>query len=433
MLGIDVLWVIILFSLFCSGLFSYILLKLEKQSSFELRSFIKRENVEDEVSKLSNIESQLLSTFKLSRIVANIFFVAFIVWHLGHSEHINSLVFLLLELIIAITVLWFTDITLPTIILRKVQKRVSIPLIYLIKLLFWLLYPFTWIFVFLEATIRPPETSDVDKKQAEEFEDEIRSLIDEGEKRGVFDEHEGDLLQALVEFSDTVVREVMTPRLDFIAIEQTAPVSELVEKILEHGFSRIPVFKDRIDNLIGVVFAKDLLAHWHKSDEEINIKELLREAYFVPETKKIMEMLKEFQMNKNHMAIVVDEYGGISGLVTIEDLLEEIVGEIRDEYDNEVDLLQVNADNSVTVDARLNVEDLEEQFGIELPREDFDTVGGLIFHILGRVPRQGEEIVYDDLVMKVLSAEERRVHSIHIHLKKKADTENIKEEQISEE
>jgi len=218
----------------------------------------------------------------------------------------------------------------------------------------------------------------------------------------------------------------MTPRLDIVAIEINELIPALIQRIIDNGYSRIPCYTDRIDNINGIIFAKDLLTHWGKSNEDIVLTGLLREAMFIPETKKITQLLKEFQINKNHMAIVVDEYGGVSGLVTIEDLLEEIVGEIRDEYDNEVDQIQVLEDNSLKVDARVNVEELEEYFNITIPRSDFDTVGGLIFHILGRVPKEGEEIRYEKLVMKILKAEERRVRLIHVTMPGKVDTNDTK-------
>jgi CBS domain containing-hemolysin-like protein len=414
--SIELITLILGSSLLLSFLFSLQLFRLGSLSNHEFRTIFKVVDGESDDRGITPYAYRIELAFRQARILSySVFFVS-LSRLIGqkHPAFLVSTVANVLVVIAAFLVLWTVNLVLPRLAGSWMGPRPGSAGIRFTLLIDLLMYPFTRLAVSINGGLDNQFKGETGKDKAAEFEEEIRTLIDEGEKKGLFDEHEGSLFQSLVEFSDTVVREVMTPRLDIVAVEVDSPISELMSKILEGGFSRVPVYQERIDDIVGIVFAKDLLAHWGKSEAEIKVKELLREAYFVPETKKITGLLKEFQVNKNHMAIVVDEYGGVSGLVTIEDLIEEIVGEIRDEYDDETDLLQVLEDGSLKVDARINVEEVEDYFNITIEREDFDTIGGLIFHILGRVPKLDEEIPFGDLVMKVLEVEDRRVGTIHI-------------------
>jgi CBS domain containing-hemolysin-like protein len=176
----------------------------------------------------------------------------------------------------------------------------------------------------------------------------------------------------------------------------------------------LPVYEGSVDNIVGLVYAKDLLKYWGTDLSAFDLRHTLRTPYFIPETKNLEELLQEFKRKRVHIAIVIDEYGGTSGLVTIEDLLERIVGDIQDEYDVEEEWLLPQADGSIVVDARLPIEDLEEYFGIEIEREMFDTLGGLIFHLTGRIPKSGEEVVTEDIRMTILDADERKIRRVRI-------------------
>ncbi|MEW6379002.1 MAG: hemolysin family protein [bacterium] len=256
------------------------------------------------------------------------------------------------------------------------------------------------------------------ERTAIQSEEELRQLIDDGEKRGVIEEEEHEMFRSILKFGDTIAREVMVPRIEMLCIRQDATFDQVIDFINEDGHSRIPVYKDTIDNIVGVLYAKDLLRLLHSLGRERFIAaDIMRPPFFIPETKKISELLREFQHKKVHLAIVVDEYGGTAGLVTIEDLLEELVGEIEDEYDiEEEQMLVVDEQDrqAVSADGRLGIDELEEYFQIPLKEDDYETVGGLIFALLERIPRQGEQITYKGLQFTVEKVDERRIHRVKI-------------------
>ncbi len=245
-------------------------------------------------------------------------------------------------------------------------------------------------------------------------EEEIQEIITAGEEEGLINPRENEMIRSIFNLRDSIVREIMVPRTDMACIDSSDDIHDAVAKIIACGHSRLPVYEGTADNIIGLLYAKDLLKYWGTDALSFDLRKTLRVPYYIPETKNLEELLQEFRRKKVHMAIVVDEYGGTSGLVTIEDLLEQIVGDIQDEYDLEEEWLVPQPDGSVVVDARLPVEELEEHFGIEVERDMFDTVGGLIFHLTGRIPRAGEEIATDELHMTILDADERKIRSVRI-------------------
>ncbi len=245
-------------------------------------------------------------------------------------------------------------------------------------------------------------------------EEEIQQLMNAGEEEGLINEEENEMIQSIFALGDTVVREIMVPRTDMAYVTVDATVREVLSSIIACGHSRIPVFDGTIDNIVGLVYAKDLLKFWGMDESAVVLKNILRPPYFIPETKNLEELLHEFKKKRIHIAIVVDEYGGTSGLVTIEDLLEQIVGDIQDEYDIEEEWLVEDTYGAVVVDARLPIEELEEHFGIVIAREKFDTVGGLIFHLTGRIPNQGEDVENGAIRMTILEADERKIRKVRI-------------------
>ena len=245
-------------------------------------------------------------------------------------------------------------------------------------------------------------------------EKELQDAINSSEEEGILNESEGDMLQSIFEFGDTIVREVMVPRTDMVCCPADATLSDFLELIIRSGHSRVPLFEGSTDKIVGVVYAKDLLRNWGANDETLTLTEVMRTPYFIPETKRIDDLLKDFRTRRVHMEIAVDEYGGTSGLITIEDLLEEIVGDIQDEYDLEIPWLQPQDDGTLLVDARANVEELEEYYDIEIPREKFDTVGGYLFHLLGNVPQKGEKVCDNGLVLMVEDSDERKIEKVRV-------------------
>ncbi len=224
---------------------------------------------------------------------------------------------------------------------------------------------------------------------------------------------ERELLRSIVDFGDTLVREVMTPRPDMVGISADATVGELRALFREQEYSRLPVYTENLDNIIGVVFVKDLLQH-EELDETESIASLVRAATFVPETKRVAELLKEFQRGQIQIAIVVDEYGGTAGLVTLEDLLEELVGEIRDEYDVESEPVVEEGGGVFTFSAKVGVDEMADRLGIQIEPQGFETVGGYVLTHLGRVPAVGERFEIDGVEVEVLEAERRRIHKVRM-------------------
>jgi putative hemolysin len=244
--------------------------------------------------------------------------------------------------------------------------------------------------------------------------DELMFLVEQGGQQGIIEAEEQQMIGAVLELGEQRVHEVMVPRIAIIAAPSTAPIAELVEIIVREGHSRIPIFEETIDNVIGILYAKDLLPYLGK-DEVPQIASILRTPLFVPESISVDDLLHSFQRRKVHIAIVLDEYGGTAGLVTIEDLIEEIVGEIQDEYDVEEPMIVALSDLEARVDGRASVDDLAEHFHVEMngaDREHYDTVGGLVYHEMAGVPTVGDTVEVDGLTLTVESTDGRRVGKV---------------------
>ena len=238
---------------------------------------------------------------------------------------------------------------------------------------------------------------------------ELRDLVERAQQRGVVEQSERDMIESVFELGDTIVREVMVPRTDIVVIERGKTVRQALNLLLRSGFSRVPVVGENNDDVLGVAYLKDLVKKERsEGGGAAKVEDLMRPAVFVPESKPVDELLREMQSELGHMAVVVDEYGGTAGLVTLEDIVEEVVGEITDEYDREAPPVEHLNDGSCRVTARLPVEDLEELYDVALPHEDVETVGGLLASLLGRVPIPGATVEVDGLVLVAESAKGRR-------------------------
>lgn len=244
-------------------------------------------------------------------------------------------------------------------------------------------------------------------------EDEIRTIIDISEEEGTIEKEEREMLKDVLEFGDTIVREVMVPRIDMHCIDINTTSEKIINEAIKFGHSRFPVYRDNLDDVVGVLYSKDILRTLGKN-ELLSIENLMRQCVFVPETKKISGLLKEFRNGKMHLAVVVDEYGVTSGLITIEDLLEEITGEIKDEYDVEEENIKQMKDGSIIVSAKENLDKVAEVVELELPSENFDSIGGLVIDLFGRIPKKGEEIIYKNLKFIVEDANRKRIIKIKI-------------------
>jgi CBS domain containing-hemolysin-like protein len=257
---------------------------------------------------------------------------------------------------------------------------------------------------------RSPDTT-------EDLEMEIQELLEEGEEQGLITRQEGQMINSIFEFRDTLIHEIMTPRPEMVCAEVQTPITDVLKLITREGFTRIPIYSESLDNIIGILNAKDLLVCIDGPQDCPNIKELIKPPYFVPETMRIVDLLRAFQAKKNHMAIVADEFGSVRGLITLEDVLEEIVGEIDDEYDNDEPQWRTLQDGSLMIYAKEDIEEVESFFNIELPDGPYESVGGFIIHQLGHLPKSGETVEADSLVFKVVSATKRHIKSVKIHRK----------------
>ena len=261
----------------------------------------------------------------------------------------------------------------------------------------------------------------IDAKKLDEkvSEEEIKMMINVCEENGVINETEKDMLNGIFQFDDTLAKRIMTPRTNVFALDINTPINDAVKQIIEEQYSRVPIFDDEIDNIIGILYIKDLLCHIVNGElREDLLKTLLRPAYFVPETKNIDTLFKELQNTKNYMAILIDEYGGFSGIVTIEDLIEEIVGNIRDEYDdNDEQIKQIDV-KTYLVDGLMPIEELNEHLNLKLPSDDMETIGGFIIDSLGCIPKENEKTVvqYENIHFTIDQVEEKRIKKLKISI-----------------
>jgi magnesium and cobalt exporter, CNNM family len=245
-------------------------------------------------------------------------------------------------------------------------------------------------------------------------EEEIKAMAEAASEDKSIEEGEKELIHSIFEFGDTVVREVMVPRVDMIAAPISSGLRAVLDLMLKHGYSRIPVYRDTVDEIEGVVYAKDVLRHLHAGKETVPLDKIMREPYFVPDSKKVSDLLREMQQRRVHIAIVVEEYGSTAGLVTIEDLLEEIVGEIADEYDREEPQMEPVDDHTYRVNGRLSIDDVNDLLDVELPHDEWDTVAGLMYGLLGSVPTQGEQVAFDNLTFTAEKVQGRRISKVLI-------------------
>jgi len=260
-------------------------------------------------------------------------------------------------------------------------------------------------------------------------EDEVKYLIREGRKSGVFETSEEDLIHSVFKFTDTVVREVMVPRIDIVGIEVKSDIDAILRTMNEKGFSRLPIYAGTIDNVVGIVYLKDILA-LHMKNEPVLLDAILRKPYIVPPTKKASVLLKEMRERRIHLALVGDEYGGIDGLVTLEDLIEEIVGDIRDEQEKELREIDEVAANRYIVEGKTDIGYLNEQLKLTLPEDEFETVGGFVLGLFGRLPAEGDQVRYENLMFTVLRLRKNRIARIRIlkyteELSERGDDEHI--------
>lgn len=316
-----------------------------------------------------------------------------------------------------VVVLIFGEIT-PKIVAKTYSKQISGIVIGPIYLLSVATLPIIKLLMFITKIISGLMGVNIKYENLMITEEEIKSYINFGKAEGVIEEEEREMIHSIIEFGDTTAKEVMTPRTSIFMLDAESTIDEVWDEIIDSGYSRIPVYGEDLDEILGILYVKDLMTLAKKGTTDIPLKNILRKAYFVPDTKSIVEILNEFRDQQVHMAIVLDEYGGTVGLTTIEDLIEEIIGEIKDEYDlHEEDEIEKISETKYKVDARINIEDLNKELELNIPEsEDYESLGGYVLDILGRVAEVGDIVELDGLSMKVLEIEKMRVVKIIIEI-----------------
>jgi magnesium and cobalt transporter len=269
----------------------------------------------------------------------------------------------------------------------------------------------------------------IQKEKIFDSEEELKILTELGEEAGTLQEEESDMIQSIFEFNEKNVREIMTPRVDMVALDSTASIDEVMDMVTDKQFSKIPVFKENVDNIRGIIYAKDLLPYLTGSRPNIPLTSISRVPFFVPETKLIDDLMKDFRSKKTNVAIVVDEWGGTSGLITLEDIVEEVLGEIRDPYDKEESPIVPQKDNTFIVDAKISIYDYEEEFEIEFPEDrEYDTLAGYIFDTIGDIPKVEQKTQFLNHQFTVKKLDGNRIGKVHVHIEKFLDKNDAAEE-----
>ncbi len=278
----------------------------------------------------------------------------------------------------------------------------------------WLLTPLTLPLMALAGAILGRSHADASPDNVLLSEEGLRYLINAADEPGLIEEDEKKMIASIFELGEMVAREVMVPRIDVVAVDEKSTLRQALDVIIQAGHSRIPVYRGSIDNVQGVLYAKDLLLPFRDGHDDTPVTDLMRPAYFVPESKRVDDLLQELQQRRVHMAIVVDEYGGTAGAVTIEDLLEEIVGDIQDEYDSEAPMARQLGEREYIFDAQIRLDDVNEILDVNLPSEESDTLGGFIYSQLGTMPAVGNRVVYEQLALEVQSVQGRRIMEVRV-------------------
>jgi len=368
----------------------------------------------------STIQTGLTLVSTLAAIIAAVSAIAPLgVWIKAHSEGLvnaNSalLALVLVALPVTIVSLVIGEIAPKSLALRH-SERLALVAVYPIYGLKYLLTPLVILLTFLSNILVRPFGGTASFIIPAVNEEELKMLVEASEEKGFLEAEETEMIHSILDFGDIVVRKVMTPRIDMTALDVSAPLPELLRCITESGHSRIPVYEEDLDSIVGIVHAKDLLSlPLDTMRNNTSIRTVMRPPYFIPETKKIDELLAEFQRSKQQLAIVRDEYGVTSGLVTIEDLLEEIVGEIQDEYDQEEPMLQVIDRFTSLLNGKMGLREVNDRMGLELPEDEADTIGGFVFGLLGHQAERGEKVAWHNLEFIVEASDGRRITKVRL-------------------
>jgi putative hemolysin len=392
------------------------------ETAFTSISRIKLKNMVEESDRKATVIDHLLSNpNKLLSTILVVNSVAVIVASSMATvlalQYFSSLGEFIATILISLVVLIFCEITPKT---AAVQNPLRWARIFAspVRGLEWLLTPVIWSLGAITTILVRLLGGQVKHRGPFITEEELRLLVTVGEEEGVLEEEETEMIRSIFEFADTNVREVMIPRIDMVTLESDMTVDDAVDLALQAGFSRIPVYEEDVDNIIGLLYTKDMLKQLREGHNTFLVRDLVRAAYFVPETKKLDDLLREMKQKHVHMVIIVDEYGSVAGLVTIEDLVEEIVGDIQDEYDREEKVFEKVSDNEYIFNPKISIGDFNEIMNEVLHKElddaDYETLGGFLYAQLDKIPSVGDAISFGDLIFTVLSTRGRRITQVRV-------------------
>ena len=397
--------ILLVFSAYFSGL---------ETALFHLKS---TSNVNDSVKKLLSRPKKLLSTLITGNTIVNIAIgslaATYTVNNFSQISTLSIPSLLFIEVVIVtIVILIFGEIIPKTYAISQSEKLSNASAKFL-QLIVKIVYPIA--FVFYKITDVIIKILPIKKEQIFDSEEELIMLAEVGEEEGTLDHEESDMIQSVLEFKNKLVKEIQIPRVDVVSIESSSSLDEAMDLIMNKKFSKIPVYKDTVDNIKGILYAKDITPYLIGSRPEIDLLSLAREPYFVPETKPIDEVMQEFKLKKTSIAVVVDEWGGTSGILTLEDIVEEITGELRDPFDKEEYEILKKEDGSAVVDGSINIYDIEENFDIEFPDErEYDTLAGFVLNDIGDIPKEGEIVKFENYYFKVLRVLANRIDKIEV-------------------
>lgn len=370
-----------------------------------------REQTPDPVDRTISLldKPYLEATLVAASVITHILLAGMVFWFVSFSGWLaaSSIWLMLAIALFTALVILIIEFLIEGYVLRDSQSWM-LRLTPLGELIYFLFRPFAWLGGFLLRS-----SSGSNRILSSTIEDELKTWVEVGQPEGTLEQEERQMIYSIFQFSDTLCREIMVPRIDVFALEASTPLREAIPLVIRSGHSRIPVFEEVIDNVIGLLYAKDMLQPTLDEQEDTPVNKLLREAYFVPEAKKVDELLREMQERGVHIAVVVDEYGGMAGLVSLEDIVEEIVGEIRDEYDQSEELLhQPVSEDEVLFHGRIDIDDFNELMGTHLTRDVADTLGGYIYGQVGRVPLEGEKVELEDWMLIIEKVIGRRIRLV---------------------
>lgn len=417
-------WSVLIICLFAGGtlffsvnvvalrIFSYVKL----QEAFKAAN--KKEDYEVLASQVAENAEELVLTCWLYRLILNMLILLLLVATVSELRRSYSVLSYIIAFIIAMVIFSTFSLAIPHAWAKYAGEKVLSRTYRLLMFFSIMASPFLYIFRLYDGFIRRlagiAETTP--EEQQEEKQEEFLTGLEQHRTEGVLDEEEQEMIENVLELSSSTADEIMTPRTDIIAVEVNADLKKVLDTINDAGHTRVPVYEDNIDNIVGLIYAKDLLPEIGKNPADFKLRDKMRNAYFVPETKPLRALLHEFQNQKLHIAVVLDEYGGTAGIVTLEDILEELVGEITDEYEETPpEPIKKISRDMIEADARTSVDEINDEFELELPEdEDYETIGGFVFSRLGYIPKTGETFDYENLKFTIASAETRKIKLIQI-------------------